>query len=159
MNRVSLLLLAALMLALAGCKSSDETKGDKDTQAAVQQKPDLPPPGIAPGRCRLVATVVSVDPTLSVMAGDPCGTAPCLAVVRIQEVLGYGSSFGSVLGKGQEVNVRFRYTLKESLQPKLPGLDVGSVFQAEVEMAGPVMMGETRVADYLIESYVVREPH
>ena len=159
MNRTSGFLLAVLIMTLAGCKSSDESKESNDHQASVQQKPDTPSPGIAPGRCRVVATVVSIDPTLSAMAADPCGTAPCLAVVRIEEVLGYGSSFGSVLRKGQEVKVRFRYTLEESLQPKLPGLDVGAVFQADVEMTGPVMMGETRAADYIVESYVVRESH
>lgn len=157
MNRPLILLAVALGM-LAGCRSSkDAQESAKETMNEV--RPPDPGPGVPPGQVRIVGTVVWVDSTLSGADGDPCAVAPCMATVKVEEVLGMGSGFTGTIGKGSEIKVRFQYTLGESskvfpeMSPSLPGLSAGSRFKADLRSSG-VSMKETTSA-FLVGRYEI----
>ncbi len=107
-----------------------------------------PGPTIPPNNCKVIATVEAIDRTLKgANEKDPCGKAPCMATVRIDSVLGFGSAFPSTMTAGKKIQVKFALTLsstKEMLPevtPALPGLSVGSKFEALIN--GSIEMGKT----------------
>ena len=156
----SIVLILAVGLAFAGCRSSKEnTREDmKETTNTQMQMPATPGPGIAPGHCRIVGIVTAIDQQRAERADDPCSKAPCTATVKVNEVLGYGSGFSDVLGKGREIKVRFRYTLAPTgdlfpnMAPSLPGLAVGSAFQADLQKLAPSLAGSGE-SGYVVEQY------
>ena len=146
MNRATLLLLAVLAMTILSCRSSEKSTSDTNEVSDIR-KPLDPGPGVPPGHCRIVGTIVAVDPGLSADGNDPCSKAPCTATVKVDNIVGYGSGFTAMLGKGSEVRVRFQYTLGPSsevfpeMSPGLPGLKTGSKFQADIE-TGPALIGD-----------------
>ncbi len=154
MTRCVLLPLVAVLI--ASCSSSRQEQSAAETsekeKAMVSEGQRIPP-----NHCRVVATIVSVKSDLKgASEKDPCGKAPCMAVVKIDSVIGYGSAFGTSLMPGKEVEVRFTLTLsptKEILPevtPALPGLTVGSSFEANIRSAATA--GSTTLA-LSIDSY------
>ncbi len=116
-----------------------------------------PGPSVPPGNSRIAATVVSIDNALKGTGEkDPCGKAPCIATVRIDSVLGYGSAFPKTFGAGQTISIKFANTLRPTakdypdVKPALPGLNVGSRFVALV--SGEMEVGKTEPA-YVIYGY------
>lgn len=101
---IIVVVFGVVSLAMTGCRGSGETngtteQGGSDTTAIVEtgdtthsadstsdstevERPQPPPPAPAPGTAEIQATVLSVDTTGS--------TALC--TIRIEKVLGYGSS-------------------------------------------------------------------
>lgn len=144
----ALVVLAAVSMCIVSCRSSKDTGGEAREETTVQRPTD-PGPGVPPGHCRIVGTIVAVDPVASGDTGDPCSRVPCTAVVKIDEIVGYGSGFTSTLGKGAEIRIRFQYTLSPSadmfpkMEPSLPGLKQGSRFQADVR-SGPELKGSSQ---------------
>ncbi len=142
-----------LFVLLLSCSSTKEMTDQKEMPAPTG-------PGIAPGHCRIVATVVKIENDPSANADDPCSKAPCLATVRVENVLGTGSGFARTLPKGSEIQVRFSLTLgptKEMLPqvtPPLPGLSVGMKFQADIA-GGPGFKGDGPL--YQTALYQVKE--
>jgi len=111
--------------------SSDKKLPDESTRI-VQKVP--------PNHCRIVGTILSITGTLkTAQADDPLSKVPCLAVVRIDSILGYGSAFTDPLAVGNEISVLFQFTLSPTkdifptLQQHYPGLMVGSVLRADLE--------------------------
>jgi hypothetical protein len=147
MLRSHALLASLLSLAVAGCSSSQQKTESSDTvQVAsdtVVRKSGLERQMersrmLAPRECRIAGTVVEIDQTLDTVAGAPCSKFPCKATVRIDSVLGTGENFLRVFRPGEAVAVIFGHTLaptKEAMPDlgiALPGLKVGSRFQADV---------------------------
>ncbi len=68
-----------------------------------------------------------------------CQQNPCWALVKIANIVGYGSGFNRTLNIGDTIEVRFATTLlpTESLFPNrenpLPGLTSGEAFLADVK--------------------------
>jgi hypothetical protein len=154
-------MVGVLMVVMMGCRSSQESGSDMMQEKSKEMpRPAEPGPGIPPGYCRVAATVVSIDPTLSAMTADPCAKAPCVATVRVDEMMGFGSGFVGTIGKGSEVKVRFKYTLASTaeifpgMSPALPGLEPGTKFQADMKLNN-TLMGSDEVL-YVVEGYVVR---
>jgi hypothetical protein len=145
MNRVLLVLLGTIALTVVACRSSEDS-ASKEKEITEMQKPPDPGPGVLPGHCRIVGSIVSVNPVLSTDGNDPCSKTPCTAMVKVEEIVGYGSGFTAALGKGSEVQIRFQYTLSPSaeifpgMSPGLPGLKKGSKFQADIK-SGPSLTG------------------
>ncbi len=136
MTRSVLLPLVAVLT--LSCSSSRQEQSAAETsekeKAMVSEGQRIPP-----NHCRVVATIVAIKPDLKGSTEkDPCGKSPCVATVKIDSVLGYGSAFGSTLGSGKEIELRFTHTLSPTkeilpdINPPLPGLAVGSRFQADV---------------------------
>ncbi|MCS6989205.1 MAG: hypothetical protein NZM06_06760 [Chloroherpetonaceae bacterium] len=122
--------LVALALCLSACGSSK------------QAEPPLAklPAQIPPSHCRIIGTIVSIDPTRSTNPQDPCSKAPCKAKVKITRVLGYGSGFSATLAEGKEVEMTFAFTLAPTTKDLFPnlvarykGLKEGDSFQADVQ--------------------------
>lgn len=156
---VHLRLLVAFLVVVLGCRSQQDTAGKQDE--GDQAKLAVPKQDIPPNHCRIIGTVVLVNESLSANPDDPCAKSPCLAKVRIDEIVGYGSAFGAVLAKGQEVSIRFRFTLGPtrellpSVTPPLEGLKVGSRFEADIQGGGAPMMGE-QSASFVVDHYSLR---
>ncbi|HLE31217.1 MAG TPA: hypothetical protein VJB38_01275 [Bacteroidota bacterium] len=145
--------LMILLTLLLSCSSTKE----------MDDQMEMPPPagpGIAPGYCRIVATVMKIESDSTPMADDPCSKAPCLATVRVEEVLGMGSGFARTLPKGTEIQVRFSLTLGPTREilpqvtPPLPGLSVGMKFQADIA-GGPAFKADGPL--YQAALYQVKE--
>ncbi|MBI3006266.1 MAG: hypothetical protein HYY49_12750 [Ignavibacteriales bacterium] len=142
--KISTFLIVAVTL-LVSCSKQTET-ATKDTEEAKSEKPRirLSMDGmISVGKCRLIGTVVSIDnQMMSPDTKSPCAQAPCRAIVRVDSILGYGSGFGAPLAVGQEMPMHFAFTLNSTkelfkdMAVQLPGLKVGSRFQADVGGTG-----------------------
>ena len=92
---------------------------------------------VAVGRCRIVASIVSID-----TAEHTCLQYPCRAKAVIKELKGYGSAFGSVLSVGQEISLVFEFGLAPLTRPlangtlSLRGLTAGETFKADIQGGG-----------------------
>jgi hypothetical protein len=143
---------------LFSCGTSKHEKMEDDQkQMDKEQGPMIVGESIPPNNCRVIGTIVSIDPTLSGGGEkDPCSKAPCQATVRIDSLMGYGSAFPMVLSAGQQLRVKFGFTLGPTrelmpeVKPAMPGLSVGSRFQALIN--GSVAMGKTEPV-YTIYGY------
>jgi hypothetical protein len=150
-------LLSFLVAGLMSC--SDQTK--KAVRDEDQHRPAKPTADqnirISPGKCRIVGTLVSVDPTMD--KEGPCSKAPCRGTVRVDSILGYGSAFGNPIATNTQIQVRFAFTVaptSEDLFPnmteRLPGLNVGSHFQADLESQIEMNKG-AQSPTYLVYDY------
>lgn len=161
MNTVHRIAILLIVLVL-GCGSTQEGTKRSDEGKQEQARPAEPGPGIPPNHCRLVGTIVSISEVLSTSSNDPCSKAPCIATVRVDEILGYGSAFGVPLGKGKEIRVQFQYTLGSTkdlfprMSPALPGLNVGAKFQTDVQMAPAPLTSESRSFEFTVGTYSLR---
>ncbi|MEO8166776.1 MAG: hypothetical protein ABI623_00925 [bacterium] len=143
---------------LFGCGASKQDSGRaEEIQAAKERMTMDPGPTIPPGNCKVSATIVSISSTMKGSSEqDPCGTAPCIATVRIDNVLGYGSAFPKTFSAGETITMKFANTLLPTeknypnVKPALPGLSVGSKFMALVN--GQMMMGQTEPV-YMVYGY------
>jgi hypothetical protein len=110
------------------------------------------------GKCRIRATIKEIDTTLvTENPDDICAKFPCNATITIDEVLGYGAGFNKRLAPGEEIIVRFQFTLAPSekaipgLQLDLPGLKNGMQFLADLEEAHIVSNDADRYTIYRYE--------
>jgi hypothetical protein len=93
---------------------------------------------LPPGTCRMAGQVMAILPDRDPDRQSPCGQVPCRALVRVQQVLGYGAAFQPPLVPGQEIKVYFTFTLSPTgkffpeLTAPLPGLQTGSIFEADL---------------------------
>jgi hypothetical protein len=132
---------------LISCGTSKEERGHSDDSRVVKEHMVIHAPvPIPPNNCRVIATIESIEKTFEgANDKDPCGKAPCLATVRIDSVLGFGSAFPSSMSAGKIIRVRFALTLNSTKEilpevlPALPGLSVGSRFEALIN--GSMAMG------------------
>jgi hypothetical protein len=142
---MTLLLLVLLAATLFACRSSEQSSSDAKQMSEVQNPPE-PGPGVPPGQCRIVGTVVVVDPVLSGDTNDPCSKTPCKATVKVETVEGYGMGFEERIGN-REINVRFTGTLGE--------MKVGSRFRATVTM-GPAQINDTgKAPEFRIANFTI----
>ncbi|MBI2618867.1 MAG: hypothetical protein HYW57_02180 [Ignavibacteriales bacterium] len=155
MKVITLLGCGIIAVLALSCSAAKEGTDGKEAQ---MPKPAEPGPGVPPNHCRIIGTIVSIDEMLAPDTDDPCSKAPCVATVRIDEVLGYGSGFIGMIGSGKEIKVRFQTTLAPTrdilphLMPALPGLQSGSRFQADLRGSGPPMM-EGQEDTYSVNHY------
>lgn len=129
--------LTVMLLCAASVFCSSSKEGIEG--AELRARPDVFPRTIPPDRCRIIGSIMSIDSSFRIGGpDDPCSRAPCLARVRVESVLGYGSAFNSPLAKDRVVVVLFKFTLSPtkdvlpSLEPSFPGLNPGSRFKADL---------------------------
>lgn len=146
-SSLSLLVVAALLVSCSPAKLSPQLFGET----------------IPPDHCRVTATVVSIDPTLSSSkANDPCAQAPCSATLRIDEVIGYGSAFSTPLATGDIVIAHFAFTTRptKAILPELnqpfPGVEKGTTLTADLRAEAVKGGGENAGRKFTIFGYQVR---
>lgn len=155
--RMVIVSLAASTLFGCAAQQQQASRGEENASLSQHRVVSDRPSTVAPGRCRIVGTLVAVDSTLE--QSGPCSKAPCRGTVRVDSVLGYGSAFGNPLAPGNAISVHFAFTLSftsEELFPtmtqRLPGLAVGSKFQADVESRLTPAPGQEG-GSYVIQGY------
>jgi|ERR1041385_1327776 hypothetical protein len=145
------------------CGTSKQEKQGTDSTEVGKQQSTLQPEHttIAPGHCRIIGTIVKVDSTLlSTDRSNPCAKAPCVASIRVDSILGYGSSFPKPLSVGSVITVKFAFTLAPTtpdLFPNMaesyPGLQVNSQFLADVTSQPMSIDKQSDDVSYLIYGY------
>ena len=130
--------LVVCILLLAGCKNTQQkiansAKNDKIEQKSATNKFSLAKPKqIPPQYCRLIGMIVEVEKIVDKQTRG-CKIGPCYAMIKIEQVLGYGSSFPSNFQSGAEITVFFPSSLNST--DHLPGLKKGDSFKADMEGA------------------------
>ncbi|CAA9260248.1 MAG: hypothetical protein AVDCRST_MAG95-2280 [uncultured Adhaeribacter sp.] len=129
-------------------ESPPQAKKEVRPLAGPQPKSNPAITGIAPNRCRIIGKIVAVSSERDKDNTSVCGKAPCKAIVKIQQVIGYGHAFTQTLAANQEINTYFTFSLSPTaklfpdMTTPLPGLAIGSIFEADVaynsEVAGDV---------------------
>jgi hypothetical protein len=164
---VSVLKVGASLSIIAmfiSCRSSHQAgvADGKNDSPPVKSAIQLPGPSLPPSICRIVGTVVLIDSAfVSAGGNDLCSKAPCIASVRIDSVLGYGSAFPYPIAPGQTLRVGFTFTLAPtgqvlpSMTPGYAGLAVGSQFKADLESA-PTPGSSSSEKRFVVGAYEVR---
>jgi hypothetical protein len=136
--RSSIILLPAALSLLLSCSSS---RHDPPATRQPADSASVPSPlgaltQIAPGHCRVIATLLSVDTVRSAESGDqPAIGAPAVALVRVDSVLGYGAGFLNPIASGQRITVRFDPPQAGT------GVSLGEQFRADLEEPGETVLG------------------
>ncbi len=87
----------------------------------------------------IIGTVISINKKqLSQDTNSPCSKVPCWANVKVDSILGIGHG-GPFFSVGDTLKVNFVFTLSETteelipnLDKRLPGLDIGEKFRANI---------------------------
>ncbi|RLD67291.1 MAG: hypothetical protein DRI95_05070 [Bacteroidetes bacterium] len=94
---------------------------------------------IDPNNSLIEAEIIEILPAKKKRSQKLCNKFPCKAIVGINKVVGYGSSFPVIFDKGIEIKVFFAHSLEPSkkvlpnLKYDLPGLLIGDKFKAKIE--------------------------
>jgi hypothetical protein len=149
--------LLLLSLFVVSCRSSLEDRRE------VAKSLPIPPAGLPPDVCRIIGTVVRVDSTLkSTSPDDPCSKVPCEAMVRVDSVLGYGSSFPIVLSTGTVIRTHFTFTLAPTEQvlpkvkPSYPGVAAGSWIRADLKSLPVLGSAQDNAKTFTVDWYELR---
>ena len=75
--------------------------------------------------CKIEATILSIDSLLNQEnPGSPCSKTPCIARIKINEILKMGQMCGPMIYRGAELKVYFAFTLSETTKDLFPDLVV-----------------------------------
>ena len=132
-----IIVLIVVFNMLAGCKNSKsqvaastkENNSDLELariDPAIHNQSNIPPQ-----YCRISAHVLQVIDDNNQL--KHCKKEPCYAMIKIKQVLGYGSSFPATFQSGDEVLVFFPISL--NVTDQMPGLGQGDSFKADMEGA------------------------
>ncbi len=144
---------------LEGCLASGSPPAEKQPERGPAAAGDRVPT-VAPDRCRLVCTVLTID-TLRDATG-PCSMVPCTAVVRIDSILTYGFAFPPVLRVGQTISARFVFTTQQSdrwfpaLSRRYPGVAAGSQLAADAGLSGSPDTPSS-ASGLIVDDYAIRQ--
>jgi len=90
------------------------------------------PKDVAPNNCRINATIISIDNSVSGKLN--------IAKVKIDNVVKVGFGFKNPLFKNDSINIKFEFSLSKTdktqfpeLKVELPGLKIGDKFTADIE--------------------------
>lgn len=156
-NLLKSFFLMVVCLSLFSCRPSQVDKNNSGDSS----KPLVPIAGenLPPNSCRVVATVLSIDPILkSRNEKDPCSKAPCQVTVRVDSILGYGAAFSKPIAAGNTISVTFAFTaaptkeILPALSQSYPGVAKGTIFLADILS----QQGLNDEVSYLIYGYTVK---
>ena len=150
MKAIVLFIFTVLFVGLLGCASN---KKITNSNLISDRR-------IAPGECRVNAEIVKIDSALIGNSGkDPCSKAPCIAWIKINNIIGYGAG-SAELKRGDTLKTKFSFTLsptsKETfptLEEQLPGLSEGSSFIADIQPIPTGFSGNTKERLFLVNTY------
>ncbi len=116
------------------------------------------PSTINPNSCRVNGTIISIDETKS--SSGPCSMHPCVAMVKINNVIGTGFGFKTPLIKNDTIKIKFEFTLDKTskelfptLNYVLPGLEVSNNFVADVERIELIQMNNINKEKFYYRVY------
>lgn len=122
---------------------------------------------ISPGFAQIIGTVLKIKPGLDTnKTNSPCGKVPCITVVKIDSILGYGSAFGKPLNRDTNIKLKFMFTTQETTKKLFPninkyykGVNVGSQFFGNVkEIKSSIKIGSNNdLRLYKIFEYKILE--
>jgi len=119
----------------------------------IEQKETTLSETINPGTCRIAGTIISIDDSKDFEG--ICSTQPCVATVRIDNILKRGMGFTNTLSKNSIIQLKFEYTLQPTTKemfPKLnyvfPGLKIGEKFRGDVEEVVMIKMEATETDNF-----------
>jgi hypothetical protein len=164
-NRPAIGICTLIAAVLASCATPHNDRNGQDSAAVTKPTSQTLSSAeqIPPSQCRIRATVVSIDSTLSSSdTSNPCSRFPCSAKIRVDSVLGYGAGFDRPLAPGETIPVTFAFTLKpitlSSLKETLPGLQIGSSFTADLQGGSPSPAAKETEQSFVIYSYQTGPP-
>lgn len=142
----TLIPISFLILLIVSCTST------KEPQTTLPSKID-------PNNCRINGTIISIEEIIN--PSGLCSTNPCVANVKVNNVIGTGASFNIPLVKNDTINVKFAFTLSKTskdlfpnLNKSLPGLKVEDSFIADVEKIEALKLGiKSNQIEYRIFNY------
>ncbi|MCF6271353.1 MAG: hypothetical protein L3J41_16705 [Melioribacteraceae bacterium] len=145
-NKLALSLNFFLILIFVSCITT------KEPQTTLPNK-------IAPNNSRISGTIVSVG--MIDETSGPCAEHPCLAEVKINNVIGTGFGFKTPLIKGNIIKIKFEFTLSETskelfpnLNKSFPRLKVGDKFIGDVERVELIKLSKNNTNyEYIIFNY------
>ncbi len=133
-NKFAHCLISYMILIFASCTTT------KEPQTTLPNK-------IAPNNSRISGTIISVN--ISDKATAPCAEHPCLAEVKINNIIGSGVGFKTPLVKGDTILIKFEFTLSETskklfpnLNKSFPGLKIGDMFIGDIERIELIQLSE-----------------
>lgn len=105
----------------------------------IQQSSDIANSSI--NGCVISGTIISIDNNLELSDSlSPCSKVPCIAKVKINQVLERGSGITTTIEDGMEINVHFVFTLSPTTDKLFPniqkhytGLNVNDKFKANIQ--------------------------
>ena len=114
---------------------------------------------INPNTCRIVGTVEAIEDFKD--TSGPCSTQPCVATIKINNIISRGMGFTEVLSSNDIIHLKFEYTLnpisKEmfpKLKDKFPGLKIGDKFKGDIEKVLSIKIEGNKAPDiYRIFNY------
>ncbi len=135
----AILFLSIIMIGILGCSSGKNVSDKSNKHDANQLNIGLI--RIPPGVVRIRRTMVDIDSSRKFsMVNSPYSKQPCWAHVKINSILGYGAG-APVVSESDTVFVKFGFTLGPTtkklfpnLVHRLPGLPIGSSFQADLRI-------------------------
>lgn len=148
-GRTIAIVALACFLACAAQKETRDTSGQQQQRNTIHGPVADRTTHIAPGRCRIVGTLVGVDSSLA--ENGPCAKAPCHGTVRVDSIVGYGAAFGNPIAVNERIRVTFAFTLAPTtkdlfptMSDRLPGLQVGERFWTDLESQPETGIDEQR---------------
>ena len=117
------------------------------------------PAKIAPNSSRINGTIINIEEIED--SSGPCSIQPCVANVKINNVIGAGFGFKTPLIKGKTIKIKFAFTLSETskelfptLNYILPGLKIGDNFTGDVEKIDVIQLDKNSAkSEYRIFNY------
>lgn len=108
----------------------------------------------------IIGTVISINhEKLSQDSNSPCSKVPCWAIIKVDSVLGVGHG-GPLLSVEDTLDVNFVFTLSETtkelipnLGKRLPGLDIGEKFRANIRALVNQNYNNEKLELYSIDFY------
>ncbi|HIN40569.1 MAG TPA: hypothetical protein EYM84_09885 [Flavobacteriales bacterium] len=138
MNTTQLFILIWFLI-IIGCNLNKDTILSNKAKRLNVTDAQISPSEVS--GCKVKAKIISIDTLKSRNNPDsPCSKNPCIANIKIEEIIKMGALCGPMLYQGAELKVYFAFTLSETtkeLFPDLiahyPGLKKNDTFVTSIE--------------------------
>lgn len=153
---IQLIMILLIILLTTSCGG----KMNNDKKESESSKNKLSSTTFPKTTTGIIGTVISINKEkLSQDSNSPCSKVPCWANVRVDSILGIGHG-GPLFSAGDTLKVNFVFTLLETtedlipnLDRRLPGLDIGEKFRANIRALVNQNYNKEKLELYSIDFY------